>query len=1136
MYKKIFAVLSLTILFALIPSALPAASAADGAASGQIQIEDRVYEDGTLSFVVRIPESGPEGSVAASLFDGSGREKGTVIDPAAETVQIVLEGVSETDHVKVVWLDGQLRPLDMTILRMSGSGRAEYEKFTEELREALEEFGGIAGGESGGDDPYALGRLIVRCDGPLPDMSGYDIAVTVPGPDGIYVLQFRSAAQARACAEYLQGLPTVRYAEPDTVIRADDAEGADASSTTPYSWGAEAAGLTAYAGNLLERGISGAVTVAVVDSGVDTDHPFLRGRLIAGYDYIEHDEIPQDEHGHGTHVAGTVVDCTPGMDVRIMPVRVLDAGGSGPLLTVSMGIRYAADHGADIIGLSLGSPTHSRYIDEAVAYAVSKNITVVAAAGNKDMDTASYCPAHILDCITVAAVDRDWSRFPLSNHGAAVDIAAPGVGIVSSVPDGKYQEMSGTSMAAPHVEAAAALLMIERGIGQTPAQIARILQDAAVGSSGISAAGRDDYLGAGILDLSALIIRPRQAVRFDANGGTGTMTPQSVVSGEATALRANAFTREGHQFTGWNTRSDGSGDAYPDRAMVTTDRALTLYAQWEPLSGIFALLYTDGELVFQTSRTAAPGRTIQQTYQVPGSDRSGADYAAWYDQRVQIAKVTFAETIRPASTALWFYGCVNLRTIEGLDRLDTSAVTDMSQMFAGCSSLTALDLTAFDTSKVMAMRQMFFNCSSLRTIDASDRFVTTAVTSSVDMFTGCTSLVGGRGTTYSSSNADKTRARIDGGTSAPGYFTDPDAVSNDIYAVLYADGDLVFQNNDRRESGRTVTEVYEVKGPYSSSSSVPWHGWREDITTVTFTDKIRPTSTAFWFFALSKLTDIRNIHDLDTSNVTSMIGMFWQCRGLTEVDVSGFDTTNVTDMSEMFWGCNGLTKVDVSGFDTTNVTSMYGMFHWCSGLTELDVSSFVTKNVTRMDAMFEGCSGLTEVDVSGFDTTNVTDMAGMFWGCSGLTKLNVSSFNTSNVTNMPCMFDGCRGLTELDVSGFDTSNVISMAGMFEECNGLTSLDLSNFDTSHVKNMAARATSRGQYSSGMFQKCTKLETIYVSASFTTDQVGEYRDRMFEGCTSLVGGRGTTYDSEHTDVSYARIDGGTSAPGYFTAKSA
>ena len=133
--------------------------------------------------------------------------------------------------------------------------------------------------------------------------------------------------------------------------------------------------------------------------------------------------------------------------------------------------------------------------------------------------------------------------------------------------------------------------------------------------------------------------------------------------------------------------------------------------------------------------------------------------------------------------------------------------------------------------------------------------------------------------------------------------------------------------------------------------------------------------------AFSAVTNIAGMGLLDTSKVTTMNGMFFCCRALGSLDVSGFDTSSATDMYGMFYGCSALTSLDLSGFDTSSVTSMASMFQGCTAMTALDLSSFDTSKVTTMNSMFSGCSKLTSLDVSGFDTSRATNMSDMFYYC-----------------------------------------------------------------------------------------------------------------------------------------------------------
>ncbi len=275
-----------------------------------------------------------------------------------------------------------------------------------------------------------------------------------------------------------------------------------------------------------------------------------------------------------------------------------------------------------------------------------------------------------------------------------------------------------------------------------------------------------------------------------------------------------------------------------------------------------------------------------------------------------------------------------------------------------------------------------------------------------------------------------------------------------------------------------------------------------------------------------------NLKQLDTSEVSYMDYMFFDCSSLTSLDLSNFDTSRVTDMYSMFSWCSSLTSLDLSNFDTSQVTSMNSMFSGCSSLTSLDLSNFDTSQVTNMRQMFDSCKNLTLLDLSSFDTSRVTDMYSMFSWCSSLTSLDLSNFDTSQVTNMRQMFNSCKNLTLLDLSNFDTSRVTNMDHMFSSCSSLTSLDLSNFDTSQVTNMRQMFnscknltlldlsnfdTSRVTNMDHMFSSCSSLTSLDLS-SFDTSRVTNM-DRMFSSCSSL-----TSLDLSNFDTSQVTNMGG------------
>ena len=297
----------------------------------------------------------------------------------------------------------------------------------------------------------------------------------------------------------------------------------------------------------------------------------------------------------------------------------------------------------------------------------------------------------------------------------------------------------------------------------------------------------------------------------------------------------------------------------------------------------------------------------------------------------------------------------------------------------------------------------------------------------------------------------------------------------------------------------------------SNTNKVPWIKYVEHI--VFKSTGMKDASRLFWHMANVKTIDLSGF---DTSQVTTMEGMFQNCDNLTGLDLSKFNTGNVTNMKEMFEWCGKLTSLDLSNFDTSNVTDMHCMLQGCYKLTTLDISSFNTANVTDMQGMFAHltsmesidlksistdsakymhgmfgwCENLKSLDITKFNTQNVTAMSRMFYECKALEKLDVSHLNTSNVTTMQEMFSGCRKLKNIDVTGFDTHNVTTMSGMFQYCNALESIDVSKFDTHKVTAMNA-----------MFEYCTTLKTLDLSHFDTSTNLNGI-SCMVRGCSSLT----------------------------------
>jgi serine protease len=467
----------------------------------------------------------------------------------------------------------------------------------------------------------------------------------------------------------LRADPRVRFAEPNVQVRALSLP--NDPYFTPYQWNLSDDGFGIHVPSAWDRSTGTGVVVAVLDTGVAYENyaafsqapDLAQTSFVDGWDFIHNTVHADDDNGHGTHVTGTIAQSSnngygcagvaPG--ARIMPVKVLGADGTGPLSALADGIRFAADHSAQVINISLGTSQSSDALRDAVQYARGKGVVIVAAAGNDGNDTPVY-PAAFSGVISVGATRFDGQTTYYSSYGPTLSVVAPGGDPTvdqnnDGFPDGILQQTfspdhpgqfgfyfkAGTSQAAPHVSGVAALVLAVHP-EFTPDQVTDAIEKTA---TDLGPPGRDDHYGYGLVNAAA-------AVNYDPT--IVIMSPAAVIN----SLDTSQYNFEAGGFQGWNTTDisrasllnttqlayrgkhslqvllKGISDFTPGIIRVAPDggaaipvgRTVTAYVQATGPSGVAAraVLYDNrGQPVVGPFVTLMPGHWVPVSVTVPAS-------------------------------------------------------------------------------------------------------------------------------------------------------------------------------------------------------------------------------------------------------------------------------------------------------------------------------------------------------------------------------------------------------------------------------------------------------------------------------------------------------------------------------------
>ena len=614
-------------------------------------------------------------------------------------------------------------------------------------------------------------RLIVKSTQPVDTSNAVAVA---SGYNDWYILQYDTEQATRDAYERFCNSDTIQYVDIDMVVQCESttditedsinnaALTAISGRTDHYTWGADHMGVDSYIDYLTETVGTDNLTdmvVAVLDTGIDTDHYFFEGRLVgtganyssstnsSGYAY-------EDKHGHGTHVAGTICDITLD-NVKILPVKVLDDAGYGYTSGIVLGIQYVIEQkesglNVTVINLSLGGDANVYSADyqaysEAISNAYDADIFSVVAAGNDGVDVATQTPANVEQAITVSAVgytSNTYFRPTWSNYGQYVDICAPGYNILSAGVGGGLAYMSGTSMAAPHVSAGLALMLSDSTADYTMQQILDSINFYAID---LGSEGWDQYYGYGLMYIGSIFADMLESLTFSETESVFT-EPFDLTISCSDPSATIYYTLDG------TTPSDTNGTLYTGPIHITTSTTVKAIAYvivdgtTQKCSQVKSMNYyyygTDIETNFSVDAEGTLVEYLGDMTEVTIPTTVGGVTVVSVGERAfegkSIEIVHLPESV-VSICRYAYYGCSQLTTVYGpgvteIDMYAFAGATSFQQLtdfyfpslttigkyaFYGCYSLNSITLSNLQTIDDMAfsMGIGFYTANNLRSIN-----------------------------------------------------------------------------------------------------------------------------------------------------------------------------------------------------------------------------------------------------------------------------------------------------------------------------------------------------------------------------------------------------------------------------------
>lgn len=857
-------------------------------------------------------------------------------------------------------------------------------------------------------------RLIVKLNDDSIDITAYEADEVLTGGDGLYIMQFNDSISAGIALDRLRTMPSVEYAEADAIAYTDTISqpynaSALALGEEYISWGAEYIGADVYSAYLCDNGVDTPVTVAVIDSGIDTESTLISDKLSGmGKDYVNNDNISDDELGHGSHTAGIIADLTRNLpNIKIYPIKVFSRYNTGTTSSIIYALREAVANNADIINLSL-SCGKSAALEAVIRDIVDSGVTVVCSAGNDAYLTEFCSPACMTDSngvIVVSSVNNDGEASAYSCFGESVDIAAPGENVNGVCLGGGYTVKSGTSMSAPHISAAVAMLKSEYP-DATPLMLEQMIKSYC---TDMGETGYDIRYGWGICDMSkAVDIKTGVYNAYD--GSTSIYTVQSggavlrrVIDAPeeycieqqldglpVTDIAATAFwydnssavisisdtvnNIEPRAFSQCSQLTDiyVQGDYFYSDSGILYNKDKTKLISYPPMHGGTEFILPSGVESIQTG--ALDNCTVLQSVTI-NAELTDVGYAPMRGCTAlsEISVDTANKTYKANSKILFTSGSVRLIKYPPqklTSKISFPIVTAAFEDYALADSIRLKTVTA--SGAVSVGNNAFYGCTSLTACNIS----TNAQYIGDMAFCGCTAL---------------------------GTFTFADTISSIGYAAF---------------AGDKLLKTVSLPADLSSLGQASFYGCT-GITSVTVKSDIENIGYKV-FTGCTALADVNIMQGADSFGAY----MFSDCIRLTSVSLpSSVRSIGVS----MFAGCTALNSVNI---EDGLVTVQASAFQGCTSLKSIILPQTV-KNVGSK--AFYGCTSLTSVNIP--DTVKLLGSF-VFYNCTSLTDITLGSGCTHIQESL---FEGCLALEYLTADG----NITEIETyVFNKCNALKEVNFT----------------------------------------------------------------------------------------------